>query len=290
METVNLHTDLLTNIYEKQIAIRDLVDQLAHEYDDIKDSDRSKAVAIRDMADKQGEHLNELETKLDSIEKLDQDSIEIALQYQGFSEENKIRCSVEIGRVDLEYGKGFTDTDNSTQEEIKELLLSIWKMANHLDSALAFKNAEQKGESVEDILPPELFASSIPFVMDNYPDNLCVEIGALAKQLGINLHQTRTEQDRFKENELPIKEETEDEANDSLHLPATMSVKVEQILCLCHALDNYILENPESGIVGAIEDAAKVLGEMLGAMEGQSRKPYTQHGNVTRLTTDGDQP
>jgi len=48
------------------------------------------------------------------------------------------------------------------------------------------------------------------------------------------------------------------------------SVKVEQNLCLCHALDNYVHGVPEAGIVGAIEDAAKVLGEMLGAMEVQS--------------------
>jgi len=104
------------------------------------------------------------------VEKLDQESVELALQYHELSEENKIRFSVELDRIELEHGKGTTDT---TQEE------------------------------------------------------------------------------------------TEDEANNPLDLPATPSVKVEQILCLCHALDNYITENPESGIVGAIEDAAKVLVGLL---------------------------
>ena len=65
MKTVNTDV-LLTSIFEKQIAIRDLADQLANEFDDIKGSDRSKAVAIRDLADKQQEHLNELENKLEA--------------------------------------------------------------------------------------------------------------------------------------------------------------------------------------------------------------------------------
>lgn len=58
---------LLTSVFEKQIAIRELADQLAREYDDIKDSDRSKAVAISELADKQQVHLNDLENKLESI-------------------------------------------------------------------------------------------------------------------------------------------------------------------------------------------------------------------------------
>lgn len=81
---------LLTNVYEKQIAIRDLADQLAHEFDDIKDSDRSKVVAIRDLADKQQEYLNDLENKLDSIE------IDTSQNVETESEVSKVECANKL--------------------------------------------------------------------------------------------------------------------------------------------------------------------------------------------------
>ena len=137
MKTVNTDV-LLTSIFEKQIAIRDLADQLANEFDDIKSSDRSKAVAIRDLAGKQKEHLNELENKLDSmgidttqsvdtepeelkverankvweeiraerIEKLDQELIDLALQIQAMDEEARNFAIASIHAIKRREARG----------------------------------------------------------------------------------------------------------------------------------------------------------------------------------------
>ncbi len=137
MKTVNTDV-LLTSIFEKQIAIRDLADQLANEFDDIKNSDRSKAVAIRDLAGKQKEHLNELENKLDSIgidttqsvdtepeelkverankvweeiraeriEKLDQELIDLALQIQSMDEEARNFAIASIHAIKRREARG----------------------------------------------------------------------------------------------------------------------------------------------------------------------------------------
>ena len=99
MQTVNTDV-LLTSIFEKQIAIHDLADQLANEFDDIKNSDRSKAVAIRDLADKQQEHLNELENKLEARgDDLKPQDYESLCEERGDKLESCIRTLEEIKAI-----------------------------------------------------------------------------------------------------------------------------------------------------------------------------------------------
>ena len=141
----NIQGELLTNIFEKQIAIRDLADQLANEFDDIKSSDRSKAVAIRDLADKQQEYLNGLEDKLDSIgidasqemskvervnklceeirteriEKLDQDLIDLALEIQSMDEDARNFAMASAEAIKRREARG----DDLSPQNDKELAI-----------------------------------------------------------------------------------------------------------------------------------------------------------------------
>ena len=141
----NIQGELLTNIFEKQIAIRDLADQLANEFDDIKGSDRSKAVAIRDLADKQQEYLNGLEDKLDSIgidasqemskvervnklceeirteriEKLDQDLIDLALEIQSMDEDARNFAMASAEAIKRREARG----DDLSPQNDKELAI-----------------------------------------------------------------------------------------------------------------------------------------------------------------------
>ncbi len=159
MKTVNTDV-LLTSIFEKQIAIRDLADQLANEFDDIKSSDRSKAVAIRDLAGKQKEHLNELETKLGSmgidtiqsvdteleelrverankvweeihaerIEKLDQELIDLALQIQSMDEEARNFAIASIHAIKRREARG----DDLKPQDYESLCEERGIISNHV--------------------------------------------------------------------------------------------------------------------------------------------------------------
>ena len=147
MKTVN--TDiLLTSIFEKQIAIRDLADQLANEFDDIKSSDRSKAVAIRDLAGKQKEHLNELENKLDSIGIDTTQSVDTEPEELKVERANKLWEEIRAERI-----------DDLSQESVN-LALQIQSMDEEARNfAIASIHAIERREARGDDLKPQDYKS-----------------------------------------------------------------------------------------------------------------------------------
>ena len=153
MQTVNQDV-LLTSIFEKQIAIRDLADQLANEFDDIKNSDRSKAVAIRDLADKQQEHLNELENKLDSIGIDTTQSVDTEPEELKVERANKVWEEILAERI-----------DDLSQESV-DLALQIQSMDEEARNfAIASIHAIKRREARSDDLKPQDY------------ENLCEERG-----------------------------------------------------------------------------------------------------------------
>jgi len=147
MQTVNQDV-LLTSIFEKQIAIRDLADQLANEFDDIKNSDRSKAVAIRDLADKQQEHLNELENKLDSIEIDTTQSVDTEPEELKVERANKVWEEIRAERIE------------KLDQELIDLALQIQAMDEDARNfAIASIHAIERREARSDDLKPQDYKS-----------------------------------------------------------------------------------------------------------------------------------